>query len=278
MAITIEVGGNPPAAAEDILSKDGGIIKRRGPVTNVQNVANGFYGFRQHMNGQGGCRPAPSIGGYPRGLLIGGIGQETGGYGSQNSGGGTYINMDRARESAWVTDSFNFALFAQSGADNPIGDIKIYCDTQAWDDARRSYFEVKLDLAAKTISIMGSDGLYKLVDGNAHLPGFNQNKFNRTYCSFTYWPGPTGSSQIDFGKYGAFQIGGKTYDLRGLGAGSASYAPQVGSGAGWAFGSEALESFAGGRNPGFSVATPVAGKWAGIVLYDWQETIGDTLV
>ena len=81
--------------------------------------------------------------------------------------------------------------------------------------------------------------------------------------------GPSAATGTAFGHYHSFQIGSQVIDLRGKG-GSAAYGTsavaQPGSG------------FAGGKNPGVGVTTPLAGVGGGATIFQVIETTGDSIV
>lgn len=259
--------------AEDILAVEGGVIQKRGILALRQNVDNGFPIMRQHVGGTGGHRPAPSIGDYPQGLWLTGTGTDTDGYGAMDSGTGTYLNLGRDREGVWVTQSWWFGIKAPTPAD--VGAITLYMDTEAWGATQRSYFAAQVNMQTGQLLIrpngsgdpLQSAGI-NLNAGTVGVPGWNDNKYDRHYCSLTTFIGKSSATGLEFGRYGAFQMGGKVIDLRSLG-GWANYPPsgiaQEGS------------SFSGGMNPGFGVTSPTAGKSNGVVIYDFALTIGDTL-
>lgn len=259
-------GSSDFVVAEDVLAGAGGVIRKRGTLALRQNVENGFPLMRQHVNHIGGNRPAPSIGDYPQGLWLQAIGQELDGYGSMDSGTGTYLNLGRDCEGVYVTMSWWWALKAQSAAD--VGEITFYCDTEGWGSLRRSYFAAKLVLATGKLSIQNDAGVYVEV-ATVPVPGWNDNKYDRHYTSFTVFIGPSTATGTAFGQYGAFQIGSTVVDLRNKGGGSANYPTQL---------ELTGSSFSGGRNPGIGVSTPNPGRRGGIVVYDFLETIGDVLV
>lgn len=268
-------GSSSTRIAEDVLADQGGVVRKRGTVSIHQHMGNGFDLARQHMD-QNTHRPAPSIGDYPAGLWLTGTGAETDGYGSLDSGSGTYFNMDRAREDIYVTQSWWWAPMGPAGA---IDKLTFYQDTEGWRNSRRSYFAVELNLLTRELRIRpdgpnvsvagGNAGVSLLVATDVPVPEWNDNKFDNTYCSLTTWVGKSSSSGTDFGRYVSFQIGSTVYDLRGAGGGSAAYTlssiSQPGSG------------FAGGRNPGLGVSTPTPGVSGGVCLFRFVETFGDSI-
>lgn len=251
--------------AEDILANEGGVIRKRGALSIHQTFENGFGLIRQHHD-QYSPRPAPSLGAYPRGLWVQGVGAESDGYGSADAGGGVYINLDRAREGVYVTQSWWWGIKSQTK--DSIGTVTFYQDTEGWGSLLRSYYMARVNLATGAVEVEGNNGVITLAD-TAPVPGWNDNKYDRTYTSLTTFIGKSTDTGNLFGHYAAFQIGSKVFDLRGIG-GYAKHDPspiaQPGS------------SFSGGRNPGMAYTTPVAGLSGGIVIYEMLETIGDSIV
>lgn len=265
-----------PRFAEDILADQGGVIRKRGAVSIVQDSSNGYSQMRQHF-GQHTHRPSPSDGAYPDSLWMVGMGAETDGYGSLDSGGGTYINLDRSREGVYVTQSWWWHIMAPQ--DGAVGVVQFHEDSEGWRSVRRNYFSVELNLGTKELRLRpdgtdmtspnGNAGVQRLVATDVPVPGWNDNKFDSTYTSLTTYIGPSTATGEAFGHYVAFQIGSTVYDLRGAGGGSAAYPPsQV---------SQPGSSFSGGRNPGISYTTPLPGVWGGIGVHRMVETIGDTV-
>lgn len=257
--------GGTTVVAEDILTSEGGVISKRGPISLIQNYENGYSIMRQHF-GSGTHRPAQSLGSYPRALWMTGVGAEADGYGTLDSGGGTYLNLDRGREGVWQTQSWWWAPMGPKGA---LGTITFYVDTEGWGNTLRSYFAVEVDLQNRTLKIRPNNGgVQQVVATDVPVPEWNDNKFDRTYTSMTTFIGPSAATGTGFGRYGAFQIGSKVYDLRGVG-GNANYPvsgiAQPGSG------------FAGGRNPGIGYTTPLPGICGGVAVFDFLETQGDTV-
>jgi len=252
-------------AAFDVYAPEGGVLTKRGPVSVHQHPGNGFSLVRQHF-GSGDHRPAPSEFAYPRGLVTSGIGAASDGYGSADSGASVIMNLDRAREGVYVTQSWWWGIKAkQPGA---VGVMTFGQDTEGWGSLSRSYFRVEVDLATGAMRILGDDETWITLAVTVPVPGWNDNKYDRTYSSLTTWIGPSTATGTMFGHYVCFQQGAQVIDLRGAGGGSADFPPQTvltGS------------SFSGGRNPFFTVTTPLPNNPGGIVLYEMVETIGDSI-
>lgn len=253
--------------ADDILASEGGVIVKRGPVAVHQTAQNGFDLFRQHHDGSN-PRPPLSVGGYPHGLWVQAVGAESDGYGSSDAGGGTYANLGRDREGVYVTDSYWLAVKATNAGAMP--ELRLYRDTEGWGSLRRSYFMVRIDFVTGEVQIRPDAGGWVTVAtlGPSYFGAWNDNKYDRHYVALTTWRGHSTSTGTDFGHYVALQIGGRVFDLRGIG-GSAAYDPspiaQPGS------------VFSGGDNPGLSIVTPTAGVAGGVVLFEFVRTIGDSI-
>ena len=212
--------GSEVVVAEDILAKDGGVIVKRGALSVHETFENGYGLIRQHHNGYS-PRPAPSLGAYPRGLWVQGVGKEADNYGSDDSGGGVYINLDRAHEGAYHTQSWWWGIKSQTP--DSTGTVTFYQDTEGWGSLLRSFFTVRVTLATGVVEVQGNNGFITLPD-TAPLPGWNDNKYDRTYCSLTTFIGKSTDTGTLFGRYTAFQIGSKVFDLRATG-GYAKYDP-----------------------------------------------------
>lgn len=254
---------------EDILSRDGGVLRRRGRLLFQYDHTTGFPNVRQHYGGVTPRNPI-SMGGYPKGLIVTGRGTAADGYGSQSNGAGIYKNMDRFQEDVWYTVSGRFAMIGEEAG--AVTDFGLHMDTQGWDEtvSRRNYPQVHWDSGARKWKIRGG-GVWHDIPGATYFPGFNENKFQEFFVAFSFKLAkstPTQPHPAYFGEYGHFQIAGQSFDLRGLGAAWANYAPQIGT---------PEDSFAGGYNIGVSAATPLPGKVGGFSINRLEVSVGDVL-
>ncbi|MBF4549226.1 hypothetical protein [Pseudoclavibacter sp. VKM Ac-2888] len=261
-------GGGTTRIPEDILAEDGGVLVRRGRLLFQYDHTTGFPLVRQHYENVWPRNPL-SIGGYPKGLIVTGRGAAADGYGSRNSGAAMYLNHDRFQEGTWFTLSGRFSLMGETAG--AVAGFGAHMDMQAWDDTRRAYPKVHFDDTRRQWEIQTNQGTYVDVPGATYFPGFNEQKFDNTYIAFSFRSEKSTPAQphpATFGSYGHLQIGGRSFDLRGLGAGWSNYAPQVGT---------PEDSFAGGQNYGFSASTPLPGQIGGFVLTRMEVTVGDVL-
>lgn len=281
LLLPLNGGASDVRIGEDILAADGGILKRRGRLIYSGDARRGFPGLGQHFTGTGQARLAVSPSIRPPGLAYSGIGKEADGYGAADANAGGYLRLGRDIESAWYVFSGRIVYIGQTPA--AISDPFFYCDTQAWDDADRSFFQITKSGGAW--KVRANDHTFK-PSAATRFPGWNENKYDETYWALSVRIGKTSEANTaSFGQYGHFQFAGQSVDLRNLGGGWSQEPPQAGaaytpgtfnppSGANPAVNS----SFAGGLNFGFGVTTPEAGIWGGFVITRMEITVGAALI
>lgn len=274
----INLGGANTRIGEDILARDGGVLRKRGELiySAGEQWGRAFKGVGQHSTGLT-FRPPPSVSRFPGGIKYAGIGAETSpaGYGSADSGSGFYLRLDRAREDVYYTMSARFCIVGQDPGS--IDQFHLYNDTQNADNTDRSYAHWGFFKTA-TDGISLGPGKWRItgdapgptyatqpyidVPNSNYFPGDNENKMDSTYVAASFFH----AKNMSESHYGHFQIGGQSFDLRGLGGGYAKVKVQAGT-----------VPFQLGLNFGMSFANTLPGKSGGFILERLEITVGDEL-
>lgn len=280
-----------PFTTEDILSKEGGLLKKRGKVMYAHDFRNGYGGWNPVFNATGVEHPRSplSLVDYPtRALRLAAPGTSLG----QGVSTDAILRLARPR---FATDangpvmslSFRYAIFTEygpgaSGGSAQAVSVESYgfgIDTQGWSDTQRErqFFTVLADSTSdvnvETYRLRGSRTDSGSAIAFVSVPtarasglmiGQNENKMNLAYGRLTVRPGLVPD-------YLEMQLGGKTVDLRGLTA--------VNEPIQWNATNYGAD-FNGGLNPFFSVkvlATATEVLAAGLLITDICLTYGDEL-
>lgn len=237
------------------------------------NFKEGFAGFRDHQGGNDVYAPL-SLTSWrtddtsPHALMLSTSGRpQTGAIRSGNCS--TYKNLQRDTDTGLMEVQVWMAL-GGADLDQSPNDIMIGLDSQNWYDEWRTFGRLmcRRFSGADSNAPRERSDTWAVVDDNAkqvEIPdqgegrpaytGDNENKGNIFMTSLTMdfdHVNPDGSR----GRYYEAHIGGRTYDLTGLGAGRGKQNPQIESSVGGG-------SFAGGLNIGIGLGNRTAFRAAG---------------
>lgn len=280
-----------PFTTEDILSNEGGLLRKRGKVMYAHDFRDGYEGWN-HIHNATGVEPPRSplsLVDFPtRAMRVAAPGP------SLNQGVSTDAILRLARPrfltnaaGPLISMSFRYAIFTEygtgaSGGSAQAVSVESYgfgLDTQGWSDTNRErqFFCVLADSTSdvnvETYRLRASRPDSGSAITFANIPsstasglmiGQNENKMNLAYGRLTVRPGLVPD-------YIEMQLGGKTIDLRGITA--------VNEPVQWGATNYSAD-FNGGMNPFFSVkvlSTASEVLAAGLLITDICLTYGDEL-
>lgn len=270
----------PKFATEDILSDEGGLLKRRGQVVYEWDFRGGYGGWMPIFTA-GGTEPTRfplSLVNFPRSALR--MGMAGGSFGQTPNSQDAILRLTRPRAEDMICSfSFRYAMFeellpeASSPTKQAMNRIVFGVDTQGWDNTERQFFKIEVRRGAsqtndQTYVRLGDNTTNVTVPSDRILNprlGLNENKMNVGYVRGTFRCGKTP-------EYIEVQMGGVAADLRGLMT-TISEPMQISP-------TDEYASFRGGWNPFLllgidSTLSQIAA--AGVYVTDVTVTFGDEL-
>lgn len=230
--------GAHPFTSQDILSDEGGLLKKRGKVMYANDFHRGYEGLNPVFNATGVEHPRSplSLINYPRrALRIAAPGPALG----QGVSTDAILRLGRPRATTGLTDgaiaslSFRYGIFAEYATGAVPADllgpvfesIGFGVDTQSWNNDERQFFTAlakfsDTDVNTETWALRGSRATSSTAIAFPDIPaargakgliiGQNEGKENIDGCgrlTFRYGTTPD---------YIELQMGGRTVDLRGI--------------------------------------------------------------
>ncbi|AXQ62862.1 hypothetical protein SEA_ANGELIQUE_31 [Gordonia phage Angelique] len=225
------------AMAFDRLARDGGLVRRRGPVLFHSTFDDGFDGWRDHY---GAFEPRPPIGltSYPvmagKHALKISTGDVPYRANAISNGSGTYKNLSQYHGVSGLV-SLSAWLCVGSGVDSYAwGNFGLGFDIQKWDNSTRGFFKATCvnpstgEDDRRWVLTNDSDSYVTIPNSGDSVgvtSGQNENKFNFDYVRLTV----DLAAASGLGGYHELQVNNRVFDLRGLGAGRGAQTPQAGT-------------------------------------------------